>query len=1090
MKHRFAPVKPIAGLMFVLILGLCVSTPAFAQEYFGKNKVNYSQYAWHYIDSEHFTIYFDKGSLGLAEFVAKEAERSLVHIEKTLKYTLKERYPIVIYNSHNGFSVSNITNTEQSEFTGGFTEFAQGRVVIPFTGSYEDLQHVIHHELVHAVTIELWTGGGWLGSLVTQTSTLPPLWIAEGIAEYVSRYGWHKEHDNFMRDATITGYVPTIEMMSMSYFAYPGGNSVFYMIEQEYGKDKVASFISSFRTAKTPDKALKASLGFGMKELEEKYQLWLKRQYWNEINLRHTPAEMAKNLTEREDEPPSYNLAAALSPQGDKVAYLTNRNGTFDIYLMSAIDGKDLGRLVEGQKSSDFESMFVLRPGLTWSPDGRHIAFAAKSNNKNTLYILDVKKKQIRKRFKFDLDGLFEPAWSPNGEKIAVAGIKDGWSDIYVIDLNDESLTRLTNDPYDERHLDWSPDGAWIAVSSDRPDTTLAFRGGKDFAFGQYDIFLVRADGSEMRRIVAYEDAEESHPVWGADSKHLAFVSDHTGVGNIYIATVDGTQEIYPITNLLSGAQYLDWSADGKKIAFNAFHKGTLDVFVMRDPLVQKKEMADLPRTRFVKRLAGEDKKMFVELQKEKYASRDTAEAEADSAVDSTKREPTKKVAQWIADQEALAAADADADSTEHATTHPVAGSPDMADSGVKDWGEREFQVKKYKLKFKPELFGAQAGFNTFYGVSSLIMLSMSDVMGDHRATLLTSVSFSLKDSNFLLSYAYLKHRTDYGAQLFHTRSYFFANIGNGIDLYADRYYGVAGGLERPFNRFSRLEFNARFVAVDRELLGQIENTPFFTPGFRGIGRGFTSELIDRSRAAIGEVALVGDSALYSLFGAADGHRYRLGFEGSGLGMKFATFRLDYRKYIRLLNEYTFALRMSGGTSYGPNSTVFFVGGVNNPINPTFSTIANVNQSRIFFSSYAWPLRGASLLEMAGDSYVLGNIAFRFPLIRQLAMGWPLPFFFQNVQGELFFDIGGAFDRADWRSGWVARDGGFQLNTPQNYRNREIAKSKPQLAAGYGFGVRVNLGYFLFRYDLAWPTDLAQTHHPHQYFSIDFTGLF
>ena len=69
-----------------------------------------------------------------------------------------------------------------------------------------------------------------------------------------------------------------------------------------------------------------------------------------------------------------------------------------------------------------------------------------------------------------------------------------------------------------------------------------------------------------------------------------------------------------------------------------------------------------------------------------------------------------------------------------HATTHPVAGSPDMADSGVKDWGEREFQVKKYKLKFKPELFGAQAGFNTFYGVSSLIMLSMSDVMGDHRA--------------------------------------------------------------------------------------------------------------------------------------------------------------------------------------------------------------------------------------------------------------------------------------------------------------------------------------------------------------------
>ena len=79
--------------------------------------------------------------------------------------------------------------------------------------------------------------------------------------------------------------------------------------------------------------------------------------------------------------------------------------------------------------------------------------------------------------------------------------------------------------------------------------------------------------GSEMRRIVAYEDAEESHPVWGADSKHLAFVSDHTGVGNIYIATVDGTQEIYPITNLLSGAQYPRLVSRWQKDRVQCFHK-------------------------------------------------------------------------------------------------------------------------------------------------------------------------------------------------------------------------------------------------------------------------------------------------------------------------------------------------------------------------------------------------------------------------------------------------------------------------------------------------------------------------------------
>jgi outer membrane translocation and assembly module TamA len=71
-------------------------------------------------------------------------------------------------------------------------------------------------------------------------------------------------------------------------------------------------------------------------------------------------------------------------------------------------------------------------------------------------------------------------------------------------------------------------------------------------------------------------------------------------------------------------------------------------------------------------------------------------------------------------------------------------------------------------------------------------------------------------------------------------------------------------------------------------------------------------------------------------------------------------------------------------------------------------------------------------------------------------------------------DVGSAFNRDSFEP-WEARDGGFELR---------------DLKAGYGFGVRVNMGAFLFRYDLAWPTDFAETAHPKQYFSIDYTGLF
>ncbi len=1059
------------NLMSAILVGLFTYGIAGGQEYFGKNKVTYDDYDWHYLETEHFKIYFDKASQPAAEFAAKEAERSLVRLEKDLKYTLKDRYPIVIYNSHNGFSVTNIAPTEQSEFTGGFTEFAQGRVVIPYTGSYGDFRHVIHHELAHVVTLEMWTGGGWLGAMMTQAATLPPLWIAEGVAEYLSQGGWDREGDNFMRHATITGYVPGMTALSGA-FAYKGGQSVFVMIEEEYGKDKVAEFISSFRSARSVDKALKASVGEGVEELDEKWQLWLKRQYWNEINLHHVSEEVAKQLTEASVGRGFYNIAPSFSPQGDKIAYVTERQGTFDIYLMSAIDGQDLGRLVEGERSSDFEGLFVLRPGITWSPDGKQVAFAAKSRNKNTLYTLDVRKRRVTKRFKFDLDGLFEPTWSPDGKEIAIVGLKDGWSDVYVVNVEDESLRRMTRDPYDEKHLNWSPDGEWIAISSDRPAAALTYDGSKDFVFGTYDVFVIRRDGSDIRRVVESE-ANDSHPTWGPDSQTLAFVSDRTGVGNIYIAHVDGSQ-VYPISNLLSGARYIDWSADGKKLAFTTFHKGGYDIFVMKDPLKQKRGTEDLPLTRYAKRLAGIEDRPFVELQRERREEQATASAAADSADVAAQQDTVvvaattdRKVETWMSDQMALAAAEARGDDDEGAGADTLETDGDR-ELTLRDWN-REFTVNKYRVKLKPEFFGANAGFDTFYGVSSLVQLSLTDVMGDHRVIIQSGLSFSLKDSDLFLGYQNLKHQTNYYLSALHTRNFF---ISNG-QVVADRVYGGGVVFHRPFNRFTRLEASMQAINISRENLGVYSNQPF-RAGYTGrVLRGSGTPVSD-NKAVINSLDIVDDNALYSLYGPTKGRRARLSLRGSWAGMRYGTVQGDYRKYIPMLDEYTFAIRMSGGTSFGRNRQIFFLGGVNNSINPNFATFASVERDRIFFSSFVWPLRGADVFEMAGDSYVLTNVAFRFPLVRQLAMGWPLPLLFQNVQGELFMDVGSAFNRDSFEP-WEARDGGFELR---------------DLKAGYGFGVRVNMGAFLFRYDLAWPTDFAETGQPKQYFSIDYTGLF
>ena len=618
-------------------------------------------------------------------------------------------------------------------------------------------------------------------------------------------------------------------------------------------------------------------------------------------------------------------------------------------------------------------------------------------------------------------------------------------------------------------------------MSSDRPDSSLAYDGRKDFPFGQYDIYLIRPDGSEVRRVEASE-AQEAHPSWGPDANHLAFVSDRTGLSNVYVAKLDSS-EIFPVTNLMTAGQgvdwnFIDWSSDGKKLAITTFHKGQYEIFTIKDPLAKRRDMSGLPLSRFAKLQRGIDDKTFVERQRELRKEEEAEEIEDEEALpevvtlpaDSTVAE--KEVESWVTDQMLLAAGDVAEETLTAAETDSAQAVDGPAESGepkLKTW-EKEWDIKKYKLQFKPEFFAANAGFDTFYGVSSLLQLQLSDVLGDYRVTLLTNLNFSLKDSDLFLSYINLKRRTNYLAQIFHTRRFFFS----GGVLLADRTYGGAVGFERPFNRFTRFEMSSQFVTIVRDDLGFFGNSLVSGGYLGGTTRGLPGSEVARNRAVTVSGALVDDNTMPGLFGPVDGRRARLSFEASVAGMDYQTVKLDYRKYKRVLGRYTFAFRMAGGTSYGTNRQVFFVGGVNNPVNPNFSTIANVPEDVVFFADYVWPLRGAELFEKAGDSFLLTNLAFRFPLIQQLAMGWPLPLLFQDVQGELFMDVGGAFWRNDHNL-WDSDGGGFELK---------------DLTGGYGFGVRVNVGLFLFRYDLAWPTNLAETFHPIQYFSVDFTGLF
>ena len=140
--------KATKFFLAVLAFGV-LSSPASAQ-YFGQNKVQYRTFDWQIIQNEHFDVYFYPVEREAALDVARIAERSYARLSRILHHNFIERKPILLYASYSEFQETNALGGESpSEGTEGVTEFFKHRMVIPFTGSYEAMEHVIQHEMTH-----------------------------------------------------------------------------------------------------------------------------------------------------------------------------------------------------------------------------------------------------------------------------------------------------------------------------------------------------------------------------------------------------------------------------------------------------------------------------------------------------------------------------------------------------------------------------------------------------------------------------------------------------------------------------------------------------------------------------------------------------------------------------------------------------------------------------------------------------------------------------------------------------------------------------------------------------------------------------
>lgn len=248
-------------------------------------------------------------------------------------------------------------------------------------------------------------------------------------------------------------------------------------------------------------------------------------------------------------------------------------------------------------------------------------------------------------------------------------------------------------------------------------------------------------------------------------------------------------------------------------------------------------------------------------------------------------------------------------------------------------------------------------------------------------------------------------------------------------EFHSQIYRGVDLTVQRPFNRFRRLELSLQALDVSEQV--------FLESFSSGIDSVVTSGKASYLYFAPG-IALVTDNSIDGSTGPIGGSRTRWSVQAGVGDLSFQSEVADLRKYLNLHHDYAIAARLIGATSQGRDPQFYRIGG-------------------------PYTLRGYQFGQFRGTSIGLAGLEFRFPLIEQLQLGFPLRLGLGGVRGALFFDAGAAWMHAADFRGVSASGGHHHLQ---------------DIKASYGLSTSVNLGFTVLKWDLAFPTDLSKNLGP------------
>ncbi|HEY9182782.1 MAG TPA: peptidase S9, partial [Gammaproteobacteria bacterium] len=537
-----------ATLLGLLIgaAGLLPTTPAHGQ-YFGRNKVLWETFDFEILDTEHFSIYHYPPRSAAVDDVARLSERWYTRLSSAFGHEFEHRNPLIIYADHSDFQQTLTTSGLIGEGTGGFTESLQNRVVLPLTGVNADNDHVLGHELVHAFQFDRLEH---LDRAQGESAPQLPLWMTEGLAEYLSQ-GRHDAHTAlWLRDAVLFDMLPDPENMSrLALSPYRYGQAVWAYLGGRFG-DRIALQLFDVASRIGLAAAVRQELDVEPEALLADFHASLRDAYGPVIDSRLEAHEIARLLGHRQAGSARLNIGPSLSPDGTKLAFMSSIElFTTDLYLADVASGEILTKLVSEETDPHYDYLSFIDSSVAWSPDGHYLAFTVFARGDRRIVLYDVERRRIDRELPLaGVKGVSDPAWSPDGRYLAFSAIVDGQSDLYRVDVATSTVTRLTADGYTAIQPTFAPDGKSLVFVTDLgPQTDLA-----TLSFGPLQLARLDLVTLAIERLPIFPSGKHIDPHFTPDGRGLLFIGEPDGVPDVFRYDLE-TRAVTRLTALKTG---------------------------------------------------------------------------------------------------------------------------------------------------------------------------------------------------------------------------------------------------------------------------------------------------------------------------------------------------------------------------------------------------------------------------------------------------------------------------------------------------------------------------------------------------------